>query len=503
MTLLANSLANYAGRFYVIATGILVLPLFLEFLGDEAYGLIGLFTLVQTMISLLNFGLSPTLGREAARSKAAPAGDQTFFKIIRSYELIFLCLCLVLAACTFFFSELLANNWLNIETLDPDKVSLAMILLCGAAIFRFAQSLYRSAIMGLEIQVWMNIADIIFATFRYFVALLIVIYVSNDIVVYFSYQLTISIIEFLVIRNKLFRALPTNHIPKLSFYKDAARPTFPFALGIAYTAGIWVLTTQTDKLILSGLLTLSEFGYYSLAAIVSGGIVQLSAPLSEALRPRLTLLVANNSIDYMRDLYRNGSQFVSLVTFSAAIIIAFNSKTLLFAWTGSNEASAWAAQPLLWLTLGNAILSVGAFQYYLQFAFGRLKLHVFGSTLSAVIQIPSLAYAALFHGAIGVAITWFIVRLVFFLFWVPIVHRKFVPGLHLRWLLLDICPIVFVAILSTLTFQSLFEIGYTDSRMNSVIYLIYQTLFVFVMTLCFGAHRVRKQIVNLRQNWGR
>jgi len=126
---------------------------------------------------------------------------------------------------------------------------------------------------------------------------------------------------------------------------------------------------------------------------------------------------------------------VAAITLSVSFVIAFNSKVLVLMWTGNETAASWAEEVLFWFALGNGLLAVGAFQYYLQFAYGKLKLHVLGSTISACIQIPVIAYAAIHYGAIGAAKAWFGVRLIFFLCWTPIVHSKFRQGFHKIWLL--------------------------------------------------------------------
>jgi hypothetical protein len=44
MSLKRNILASYASQIYVTLVGILVLPLYLKYMGAEAYGLVGFFT---------------------------------------------------------------------------------------------------------------------------------------------------------------------------------------------------------------------------------------------------------------------------------------------------------------------------------------------------------------------------------------------------------------------------------------------------------------------------
>jgi len=435
MTITKNAIANYVGKFYVIFIGIVILPLYMSYLGDEAYGLVGLFTVVQSWMQLLNMGLSPTLGREAAKAKVLQSGFNKFYKILVSYELIFLVITLVVSLAGISLYDWLATSWLNIEKINTDVVGTCIALIFISAVVRFQTSLYRSGIMGLEHQIYVNKVDVFVVSLRFIGGLFLVAIITSDIIYFFVYQLVIACVELVVFRTKLFCLVPTKEKSNYKFYRANVSSTLPFAMGVAYTASIWVLVTQVDKAILSSVLTLSEFGYYTLVALIVGGILQLSQPLAEALRPRLTALAEQGAEEELYRLYLFGTQLVAAITLSASFVIAFNSKALVFMWTGNETAASWAEEVLFWFALGNGLLAVGTFQYYLQFAYGKLKLHVLGSTISACIQIPVIAYAAIHYGAIGAAKAWFGVRLIFFLCWTPIVHSKFRQGFHKIWLL--------------------------------------------------------------------
>ena len=68
---------------------------------------------------------------------------------------------------------------------------------------------------------------------------------------------------------------------------------------------------------------------------------------------------------------------------------------------------ATKAAPVLTLyALGNGILALGAFPYYLQFAKGDLRLHMIGNAIFVVLLIPALIWATLQYGAIGAGWAW-------------------------------------------------------------------------------------------------
>ena len=78
ISLKKNVIANYLGRFYLTGLGIFSVPLYLSYMGKEAYGLVGFFALLSGWLQLLDLGLSSTLSREAASYKAGKINANTF-----------------------------------------------------------------------------------------------------------------------------------------------------------------------------------------------------------------------------------------------------------------------------------------------------------------------------------------------------------------------------------------------------------------------------------------
>ena len=95
---LRNIIANYASQIYVIVLGLAVVPLYLKYMGIEAYGLVGFFTMLQTWMTIFDFGLGPALGREASKFKAGKVPVETLNLLLRTLEkfFIFLGACVIL-----------------------------------------------------------------------------------------------------------------------------------------------------------------------------------------------------------------------------------------------------------------------------------------------------------------------------------------------------------------------------------------------------------------------
>lgn len=498
MSLRKNTVANYIGQIYLMLIGIVVTPLYLQYLGSEAYGLVGFFALMQAWMNLLDVGLSPTLGRQASYARGIENGFEEFKRLLKSFEVIFFTLSASIIFIIYFFSPWVAQSWISAETLDLKTLTYCIMLMGIMIGLRWFVGLYRSGINGLEDQVWLNKANIFIATLKFIGALALLAFITQEIQHFFAYQLTIAVIEVLVFAAHFYRTLPITkqNPPLILFDWQTVKKVAPFAISIAYTAGVWVLLTQSDKLILSGTLTLSEFGYFSLVALVAGGVTMISGPISQAIMPRLTLLFSQGNKEELLNLYSKGSQLVTVISLSVALMVGVYAEPLIYAWTGNHEAAEWGAKILIWFALGNGILSISAFQYYLQTAFGELKLHVLGSTISALIQVPLIFYAATNYGAIGAGIAWFSFRVIWFFIWFPIVHHKFIPGFHLNWLFKEILPIVLTTTAAALTLNYLVTLDLNENRLILFVQMI--ALGILVLSIsAMSSKAVRQQTLRL------
>jgi O-antigen/teichoic acid export membrane protein len=146
-------------------------------------------------------------------------------------------------------------------------------------------------------------------------------------------------------------------------------------------------------------------------------------------------------------LYRRASECLAVLMFPLTGTVAVFSTELLFAWTGDRVAAGWAGPILFWFVLGTGFYVVGGLQYMLQFAYGKVRLHVILNTFLAAVQVPVVIFVVLKHGAMGAAVAWFGLRLLTVLIWPPIVHHRFAPGIHRKWLVNDIGPSLVLTVL--------------------------------------------------------
>lgn len=483
MSLRINIFANYASQIYVAAVGILILPLYIKYMGAEAYGLVGFFTMLQSWFALLDLGLTPTISRETARYHGGAMSALAYRQLFRSLSLIFAGVAFVGGGSLWLLSELVATRWLQVAELGLDEVVFAVQIMSISVALRWMGGLFRGVITGSERLVWLSGFNSLIATFRFIGVFLSMWLYGFTPVVFFLHQLVVALIEIigLLMMSRSLLPAPSGENREIDWSFRPVLPLLRFALTIAFTSSVWVAVTQIDKLMLSGILPLEEYGYFSLAVLVASGIMVISGPISSAVMPRMAKLHAEGEFAQMIKVYRNATQLVCVIGGSVAITLAICAEPFLLAWTGDAKLAANAAPVMRLYAIGNGFLIVAAFSYYLQYAKGRLRYHLIGSAGMVFVLLPSIAFAATNYGGVGAGYVWFGVNALFLFFWVAYIHHKIEPGLHVRWFFQDVIKIIIPVIAVSVVFILIDVSGWT--RLQSGLWV----LCVFVVAVSIAS----------------
>lgn len=490
MSLKKNIIASYASQIYITAIGILTLPLYIKYMGAEAYGLVGFFAMLQAWFTLLDLGLTPTIARETAKFRAGGYDGLHYRQLFRALNLLFFGIAIIGGTLLFFNAEAIGNHWLKLEKLSITEVSFALQVMAVSVALRWMTGLYRGVVSGSELLVWLSGFNAFIATLRFLVIFPVLWHFGSTPTVFFSFQLFVAIIEYCGLFLKSRSLLPKlDKAQQIGFSIKPIKNVFKFSLGIALTSGLWVLVTQTDKLIMSKLLTLEEYGYFSLAVLVASGIMMISAPISSSITPRMTKLYEEGKQDELIALYRKSTQLVTVIAGSITIILAGFSETILYLWTGNKHIAETAAPLLTLYAIGYGVLAVSAFPYYLQYAMGKMRLHVIGSILYVVVLLPTLFWATGHYGIVGAGYAWVIVNVMYLFGYTHIVHNRNLPKLHFSWLMRDIGIIVAFSIL---TYMSATQIIGNSINLIELIFMIPLIVFSALMSSSFFYNFIRK-----------
>lgn len=170
-----------------------------QHLGIEAYGLIGLFALLQAWLSLVDMGMTPILGREMARFTGGSHSAQSIRDLLRSVEVIALGSALLTAGGIALGANWIATSWLQAKALPAEVVAQAFTVMGLVTSILFMESVYRSSIVGLQRHVLFNMVNSAMATLRGLGAVGVLVWVSASIEAFFIYQGLVSIATLMIL----------------------------------------------------------------------------------------------------------------------------------------------------------------------------------------------------------------------------------------------------------------------------------------------------------------
>lgn len=426
-----NMFANLAGGLCTSLLSIVFIPLYLRYLGIEAYGLIGFFATLQAVFGLLDMGLGLTLMRGLARLSVQEDRVKNQRDLLRTLELVYWAVALTTGATIWILAGPIAGRWVHAQQLTPESVTSAVRLMGLISVLRFPFALYRSGLLGLQRHVLVNVISVSYATLQSAGAAVVVAYLAPTINAFFLWQLLLAFLQTGTARFAVWHAIKGPSPP--TFRGEVLRAEWRFAATVSANAVIGVFLTQTDKVLLSGLLPLSQFGYYSLAGTVAAAIWWLIVPINTALYPRFTQLVELHDEGGLRELYHTSCQVVALVIFPVAGTLACFSHTVVFVWTRN---AATAEQSFLLVTLlviGTACNGIVSVPAYLQSAAGWPQLMMYSNLGAAAVLVPAIVAVTPRFGAAGAAAVWLVLNLGYVVIMVPLMHRRLLVGEVQRW----------------------------------------------------------------------
>lgn len=425
-------MANYAGTAWTAVVSLIFVPLYIRYLGAEAYGLVGVFITIQALIVLLDMGLSAIANRELARQSAANAAT-SMRDLMRTLELVFWVAGVVIAAAIVLAAPLVARYWLDNEALPVATVQTSIALIGLAIGAQWPSFVYAGAFMGLQRHVTLNLTLAAAATVRAAGALVVLIFVSQTIVAFFVWYAVSSLVQTALMGTLVWWALPrSNQSPRVRW--TLLREQRRFAAGITGAYALTVVLTQLDKVALSRLLSLRSFGYYALASVVATTLYRVAGPVVQAVYPRLTQLAASpNTRHELVQLYHRSCQTVAVLMIPAAIVVALFSHELLLLWTRDATTTAETYRILSLLALGTALYGLAAVPHALQLAFGWTRLAIITNALAVAVLLPAMLLGVRLFGAVGAAAAWLAMSVVFLIVHVHFTHSRVLPGERARW----------------------------------------------------------------------
>lgn len=224
--------------------GLVFVPFYIQLLGVESYGLIGIYTSIVMMMAVLDLGLSQVMVRELAKYSGNKCNAPDIVNTVKTLEIIYWATALVILLFVMASSHFLAFQWLNPESLSRETLQEAISIIAFVIALRWPIAIYAGGLNGLQEQVLVNKILVLFSTLQNVGVLLVLIYIEPSIQLFFIWQALVAALNVMVFRYALWGKLPRGSRPRFS--KVVLSKTWRFAAGMT---GISLLTTLLTQLI--------------------------------------------------------------------------------------------------------------------------------------------------------------------------------------------------------------------------------------------------------------
>jgi len=413
-----NILANLIGSGWIALLTLVATPIQIHLLGVEAYGLVGLITVLQIVFGTLDLGLSASVTQTIA-SDRSPERMQSA-KLTNSVSSIYAFMALLIGALIWLTAGWIATKWLKPHVLDRETILGAVRAIGLYVAFRWPIAFYTGVLNGIQRMDVLNLLKSGAATVRT-VAGIVLIIISPNIMLFLAWFAVSALAELIAFATVTHRMVPELK-PGIQISLSALKSIWRFSLTMAAIAVLSMLITQMDRIFVSKMLSLQAFGYYSLAYTAGVAISLLQVSINNAALPAYARAAAHSLSD-LRARYANISQLTSFAAALPCFLLVFFGADILHLWV-SEDAAKSAGLPLMLLSVGFFFNAAVSNSYLVAVATRKVGIPAIVNAGGAILYMPALFVLIGMFGTVGAASGWVLLNCYYLLTLLPAVHRK-------------------------------------------------------------------------------
>jgi len=430
--------ASLAGTGTATLLQLIFIPVFVNLLGIEAYGLLGFYVGIFGAAQVLDIGLSPALNRDLAGLASRPGDAQAARNLVRSIETGYLALGALLGLALIALAPWFADGWFHDAELPRDTILAAFRWMGVLLAVQWPISLYQSGLIGLERQVDFNVVNVIAALAAHAGGALLLWSTGPSLPKLIAWLAAINFLRAAALGVLLWRGLPATPAQPRFEWAQLQRIA-PYATGLAIGGAAGLLLAQLDRFAVGRALPLADLGRYSLAANVILGMSQIAIAVYNVVFPRLSAVREARPRDLAAQFHVT-AQIIGVLVVPIGLVLTVFATDVFTLWTGSAEQGAAIGPAAALLAAGSTLNALAVAPYALQLAARWTRASALLSVAQFLLALPLWWWLPMQYGLPGAAGVWLIVNAVGLIVqaWVTFAHL--LPGERWAWLRSDILP---------------------------------------------------------------
>ena len=488
-----NTVSNILTKLWSMVSIYVFIPLYIKFLGETSYGLVSVFATLQSALNILGMGLANTLRREFALGAESVENNNRKNKLLRSVELIYFGIGLVIICLCVFGSNFIANGWLNIENLEPTLVSTVISLMGVSIALQLIANLYAGCLFGLERQVLANVLCIAWSIVKSVGSLLIIWLIKPDLILFYGWHIVTDVIYVLILRIMILRICPRTeswHLGDLNNLVSIWR----YTAGILIISLISLVNRQLDKMIISKYLTLTDLGAYNVATTLGSLTAIIPSAVYVSVFPKFTNYATTNQQKELKDRFLLINRAVSIVLSCMGGYIAVFASELIYLWTRSQVYVDALGIVGTLVVLAVSALEFQQIPYALALAYGNTKINIKVGLIFLPIVCISTYVAISKIGLLGAGIVYVVMMMGQTITYQYLVCKTYIPKMESRVIIVDsLLPFIVSVVVAYVL--KLFVESFTTNLLCEVIFAIFGGAITLILLI---ALYIKKDLSKLR-----
>jgi|TARA_B110001469_G_scaffold117630_1_gene123778 O-antigen/teichoic acid export membrane protein len=331
--IVSNTLWSAVVQVGVILVSLLVVPLFINNLGAELYGIWVLSNVILAYVTMFDFGFTRGLQRYVAEARVNRDNIQLSEVVVSGLGLL-----LLIGVVSSFGFYVTADSIVSFFQIDSEDRETALKLLKISALFSVA--MWPLRIVDVVLSASMRIKELSFLNaFKaagQSLVMLGLISVGTDLV-----QIKLITAILLVISGMYGVVLVNKYVPEISwqirhFRVSQLRRMHRFSLGMFYAAIIGMLAVQVDSLVIGKMLTMSAVAAYAIASKPYQLIQNFMMLAASAIQPAAYNLRAAKDDVRLEKLIAQGIRIRSVTAMPICVVAYFCIPEFIQIWVGAD-----------------------------------------------------------------------------------------------------------------------------------------------------------------------
>jgi O-antigen/teichoic acid export membrane protein len=399
-TVTRNLAASLLATGWTSLVQLAVVPALIGLVGVASFALVGFYGVLIAALGVLDFGLSLGLTRKMAGMRLGGDEAMRAADTLRTYEIVFCAAGLTIGAAIVLAAPFVARIWLSSTVLLEADIRDCVRLMGLLVALRWPMAPYTAALQGLQKQVDLNVLNAAALTVAGFGGVALLMTVDPSIKIFFAWQALCTAIHLLLLRRLALRELP-RAARRGRFAGGTVTEGWRFSSGITVLTLTIIILTQTDKLILSKLVTLEEFGYFSIALVVASALHIITLPVFNAILPKLYAHASADDEAGLRSSFASACALMNALFVPAALLLILFPNEILQLWIRDPETASRAGPLLALLATGTLLNGFMNVPFALQLARGNTAVGVRINLVLCVLMVPAILALTLRFGIVG------------------------------------------------------------------------------------------------------